>query len=348
MRISGKNKVNRQLTIVVIFFLLLSQPVSALAARRRTGRSSDSQSKIGSINRELQGIVNQYNSTLTTLENLNKSIQSNQKRIAELNTELTKSQEKLNSRVDKIYRSGDINIVDVLFGSEDFYQLSSRWAMLEKIAAQDADLLNSVKRQRAEAENANQKLVAERDQKRSLKKRLSAKEAALKGKLREQQALLARAKSSRLAAAAASRQRIRVSREGSFSLRGGFIFPVAGPHAYSNDWGDPRDGGRRHQGNDIFALRGTPVVAVVSGSVRAHRSGNAGKMLYLYGSDGNTYEYMHLDGFAVSEGSVSAGQVIGYVGSTGNARGGSPHLHFEIHPGGGGPINPYSILRAAE
>lgn len=348
MRIRGKSTVNRQLVIIVVFFILLSQPASVFAARRRTSRSSDSQSQVSSINRELQGIVNQYNSALTTLENLNKSIQANQKKITELNTELARSQERLNSRVNKIYRSGDINIVDVLFGSEDFYQLSSRWAMLEKIATQDAELLNSVKRQKAEAENANAKLVAERNQKRSVKKRLAAKEATLKARLREQQALLARARSSQLAAAAASRQRIRVSREGSFSPRGGFIFPVAGPHAYSNDWGEPRDGGRRHQGNDIFALRGTPTVAVVSGSVRGHYSGNAGKMLYLYGSDGNTYEYMHLDGFAVSEGGVSAGQVIGYVGSTGNARGGSPHLHFEIHPGGGGPINPYPILRAAE
>ena len=125
---------------------------------------------------------------------------------------------------------------------------------------------------------------------------------------------------------------------------GNWICPVQGPRAFTNDWGQPRSGGRRHQGNDILSPRGTPVVASVAGTVKGHSSSLGGISYYLTGSDGNTYFGTHLDRLSGASGRVAAGTVIGYVGNTGNARGGPPHLHFEIHPGGGGPVNPYPTL----
>ena len=123
----------------------------------------------------------------------------------------------------------------------------------------------------------------------------------------------------------------------------GWICPVQGPHAFSNDYGDPRGGGSSHEGNDILAARGTPVVASVDGEVR-HRSGAvSGLAYYLDGDDGVEYFGAHLDSFGES-GRVSAGTVVGYVGNTGDAASTAPHLHFEMHPGGNGNINPYVTL----
>jgi murein DD-endopeptidase MepM/ murein hydrolase activator NlpD len=130
----------------------------------------------------------------------------------------------------------------------------------------------------------------------------------------------------------------------SFAATGSWMCPVQGPHAFSNDYGAPRGGGRRHQGNDILAPRGTPVVANVSGRVNQHNNGLGGISYYLHGDDGNTYYGAHLDRYSGPNGHVAMGTVIGAVGNTGDARGGPTHLHFEIHPGGGGATNPYPTL----
>jgi murein DD-endopeptidase MepM/ murein hydrolase activator NlpD len=126
--------------------------------------------------------------------------------------------------------------------------------------------------------------------------------------------------------------------------KGPWVCPVQGPRAFHNDWGNPRSGGRVHKGTDILSPSGTPVVAPVAGSVTTRTGGLGGNAVYLRGSDGNTYYGAHLSRFG-STGRVQQGQVIGYVGATGNARGGPPHLHFEIHPGGGAAVNPFGTLR---
>ena len=136
---------------------------------------------------------------------------------------------------------------------------------------------------------------------------------------------------------------------------GGYAFPVAGEASFSDDFGAPRTT-TWHHGNDIFAERGTPLVAVTDGSLfNVGWNDVGGNRLWLRDAAGNEYYYAHLARFSplAEEGArVNAGDVIGYVGDSGDAAGTPPHLHFEIHPpelqhqGYDGVVNPYPYLTA--
>jgi murein DD-endopeptidase MepM/ murein hydrolase activator NlpD len=128
----------------------------------------------------------------------------------------------------------------------------------------------------------------------------------------------------------------------------GMFCPVAGPISFSDDFGAPRSGGRRHQGNDLFAQAGTPTVAIESGVIdRASpvERGLGGITIWLRGDSGTRFYYAHHRSNAVGVGArVQAGQIVGYVGNTGNARTTASHLHFEIHPDGGVAVSPYRTV----
>jgi murein DD-endopeptidase MepM/ murein hydrolase activator NlpD len=139
-------------------------------------------------------------------------------------------------------------------------------------------------------------------------------------------------------------------------VAGGFVFPVAGPHSYADTFGAPRMFGTAyahlHEGTDVFASNGTPLVAAERGVViRVGVAVLGGNRLWLVGASGTRYFYAHLSGFApgIADGKVvEAGEMVGYVGNTGNARTTPAHLHFEVHPGGGPAVNPYPLLRIVD
>jgi LysM repeat protein len=125
----------------------------------------------------------------------------------------------------------------------------------------------------------------------------------------------------------------------------GWLCPVE--HAtFFNDWGFPRSGGRFHEGNDLFAPHGTPIFAPVGGTLHQVVGTVGGYQFNLEGDDDHLYIGSHMDQFA-KDGYVQAGDIIGYVGDSGNAQGSRPHLHFEIHADGENPINPYPALAEA-
>jgi murein DD-endopeptidase MepM/ murein hydrolase activator NlpD len=130
----------------------------------------------------------------------------------------------------------------------------------------------------------------------------------------------------------------------------GGVCPVKGPVQIGQGWGAPRDGGRRrHQGIDLLAPVGTPLVAVTSGHITRLSNtdrGRGGISLWLRDARGTAYYYAHNQHNLVRLGQrVWAGQLIARVGATGNAKGGPPHLHIQIHPGGGRPVSPDAVVR---
>jgi hypothetical protein len=152
---------------------------------------------------------------------------------------------------------------------------------------------------------------------------------------------------------------VRVAPEVSARLSGGgYVFPVFGPASFGDSFGAPRADIETgwHHGEDIFSPAGTPLLAVADGTLHTigfNRIG--GYRLWLRDEAGNEFYYAHLSAYsplAVEGGRVRAGDVIGFVGDTGDADGGAPHLHFEIHPasmlglGYDGVVAPYPILLA--
>ena len=124
----------------------------------------------------------------------------------------------------------------------------------------------------------------------------------------------------------------------------GMACPVAGPRSFADTWGAPRSGGRSHEGVDMMAPGGTPLVAVEAGSATFKSNRLGGNAVWITGSSGTKYYYAHLSSWEGSSRTVSQGEVIGYVGSTGNTS--VNHLHFEVHPNGGRAVNPYPYVRA--
>ena len=115
-----------------------------------------------------------------------------------------------------------------------------------------------------------------------------------------------------------------------------------------NSWGTARDGGRHHRGIDIFAARNTPIRSVTEGVIEAKAMrGLGGQVVYVVGPGGYRHYYAHLEEFGPqAEGDwVEAGEVIGYVGNSGNAAVSSTHLHYGIYTPAGRAVNPFTYLR---
>jgi hypothetical protein len=146
-------------------------------------------------------------------------------------------------------------------------------------------------------------------------------------------------------------------------------FPVEGAVAFGDDYGDPRSGGRTHEGNDLMGRKMQKLLSAVDGRVtyaRVDAGGLSGNMLTIRDDEGWTYRYIHVnndtpgtdDGLnppdaifapGIEVGStVKAGQHVAYLGDSGNAEGTSPHLHFEMRRPDGSPINPWTSLRLAQ
>ncbi|MDE0132108.1 MAG: M23 family metallopeptidase [bacterium] len=194
------------------------------------------------------------------------------------------------------------------------------------------------------------------DECQELVRKWEAQEARKRAEEARRRAEEARRIAAERAAEARRREQARIQAAALASRQGQGIGPIPGlvcpfpGSAFVDSWGAPRSGGRSHKGVDMFGPRDAPLLATAAGTITITNGGLGGRGLWIHSDTGVAYYYAHLSGWAVSEGDrVAAGQVVGYNGSTGNAWGGLPHLHLQLHPTGreGPAYNPYPTVRAA-
>lgn len=310
----------------------------------------------------------EHNLAIDRLEAAREELRGTRAALAVARRDLRRSREVLAERLVDLYVAGQPTFLDVLLASGSIGEAYEASEVIDQAARGDARVFAAVRdygerltvleerqvaaeaareREEAAAEEREAELASLRAQRQEL---LADARADLKRLIKEEKERQARLRALE-AARRATLNSLPYASSGAASAAvpaGSYLFPVAGPARFSDDWLAARPGGRSHQGIDIFAAAGTPIVAVADGSLyNVGYNGLGGWRLWLRDGNGTTYYFAHLTAFAPAarEGaSVTRGTVVGYVGTSGDAQGTSPHLHFEIHPGGGYPVPPYPIV----
>jgi murein DD-endopeptidase MepM/ murein hydrolase activator NlpD len=337
-----------QLTLLLVALSLLlwqaAIPASADSISEKKEQARAVESQLGSLQSELNRLTAELSQTESRLYAVEVDIEQNQVELNAAEAELQRWKGILSERCVAMYKEGNFSAMEVFLECEDFDTFLNSYDYMKRIGDHDAEAILATRNLMSEIQQRRTALESQRAEYEAHLQSVESQKSSIQSKLNEQKAILAGLDSD-----IASMVSSRYGGGGSYVDVGpvnGLYFPVAGPHSYVNDWGAPRSGGRRHKGCDVMAANGTPLVAITSGTIVQRSGGNAGLYVFLYGDNGHTYYYMHMAGYAAS-GRVSAGQIIGYVGDTGNARG-CPHLHFEFHPNGGAAINPYPLLCAID
>lgn len=333
---------------LMAFFLVAISCFPAVADQisEKREKAREVERRLASLQGELNALTAEINRLQSQVAVLEQDIARNEAELKRQEAEFERWQGILADRVRTMYKQGYATTLELFLECGDFDTFLNSFQYMSRIGSHDAEIIANISELAGKIREKKGRLMSSLEAQRKSMESLARKREAVQSKLNEQKAILAGI-SSDIASLLSSRYAsFAGGRSVSVGPVNGLYFPVAGPCSYTNDWGAPRSGGRTHKGCDIMAPRGTPVVAITSGVVEQRSGGKAGLYIALHGDNGHLYYYMHLAGFAAS-GRVRAGQVIGYVGDTGNARG-CPHLHFEFHPNHGGPVNPYPLLRAID
>lgn len=260
---------------------------------------------------------------------------------ADLREELDQVGASLAARARSAFMRGDGGALEAILAGEGPSEAAERAALLESLALRDRGTME-------EASALRTGLEQNRQLREGRLTELAELEAEMEDRVTRLNDALDQAQDrERFLELKARRQR---EVDTAFA-NGIYSCPVGDPVFFRDTWGAPRSGGRSHKGVDMMAPHGTPIYAIHAGRItRMNNSGLGGISIYMFGDDGNEYYYTHLQGYAdgVGVGSrVDAGDLIAYNGSTGNADASAPHLHFQVHPGGGAPVNPYPWAAAA-
>ncbi len=244
------------------------------------------------------------------------------------------ARQRLVDRAVGAYVAGNAPEIEASFGATDPNDVEQRATIVRTILEADQDEADRLLARRLEITARLSRVLEQAAESAALLRAARAERAPLEARLKSAEYV------------------VEIFEAGSEIVITGFVFPVADPHTFSSTYGAPRSGGRSHEGNDIFAPMGTPLLASERGVISDMGTGTLGGIkLWVVGESGTEYYYAHLIAYApgITDGTpVEAGDVIGYVGNTGNAISTPPHLHFEIHPEGGEAIDPYPLLNAVD
>ena len=328
--------------------------------------SADTESELGSAEQQLQSAraeldrANQrWQEAEAALARSEDAAAAAEARIEALRADLRLIRRELEERAAALFIAGGNPQALALLTSESVADAVDRVEFASAVAEGDSDLANQVSVETQELAWQQERLAEAIAARSAAAADLAAQRASIEAELERYQARVAELED-QLAAELAAAANDDDGGDGNGSPDDGNgppgtpppvsgtgwiqTCPVNGPNSFVDSFGDPRPGGRSHQGIDMIAARGTPVVAVHSGTV--HRTGSSigglGIVVFHDGSSDWTF-YTHFDSYgSYGEGAhVSAGSTIGYVGNTGTT---VYHLHFEYHPGGGVAINPYAAL----
>ena len=302
----------------------------------------EAEERVDELTVERDAAIDRYETTWATIEATRAELDDLARDTARLEEEVADTVEALENRARTAFKRGALESLEVLFDADGPQVAFERVALLAALQRRDQVAIEEAAASRSALEQAQQLIGAREAELVVLQEELDADAQALQADLDE-----AAGEAEEIRSLVSRQRRIdRGPQQGIYSC----IFDQ-GAFRFRDTWGAPRSGGRRHRGTDVFAAYRAPVHAITSGVIQRHsRSALGGLGLYLRGDDDNVYYYAHLDSIdpAASVGArLTAGELLGRNGSTGNASRSAPHVHFELHPGGGSAINPYPWLAAA-
>ena len=310
--------------------VLLGDPTVAAAAQTSPAQVS---ARIEAVRRSLDKLGAELKVAERDVHAANAAAERHRRALATASARQVFLRSAFASRAASMYTLGNGSMIETILGASDIDDFVERTSYLEQIRSREAGMLEELTALRRRAKTDTAELASAVKSAGTAQKALMSRRYDLLANLRELQSL----------------QNLLVSLGGGSRLSrapNGFRCPVAGPRYVLDNFGDPRPGGP-HTGDDIQADYGQGIIAVLPSKVVATPYGSwIGVGIMLRDAIGNEWLYAHLESEYVKVGQrVAAGQLIGRVGCSGRCYG--PHLHFEYHPKGGSPANPYRILSAA-
>jgi peptidoglycan LD-endopeptidase LytH len=298
---------------------------------------ADPLDKAKSTLRSLQRELDAATLELVRLENdqflADRDLAAMRPQLAKTRAELAAARRALGDRAASMYQLGGASLLSSLLGN-DMADMADRTEFVSVLTTRQADLVAEAETAAGSYAEGLRQVARAQARSKDLRQRHKATVDRLRARLDVAKGLVEK-----------------LSGFSPTTMVGGRLVacPVSRPYSYVDTWGAARSGGRSHKGTDIMNPYGNRIHAYVDGVIsRETYSALGGVTLYLQGDDGNEYYYAHLSRYFARTGQrVQAGELIAYNGQSGNAAATAPHLHFEVHPGGGAPVNPYPWVNRA-